>query len=156
VLNLFRMLGLMSGDRVKTESSSAIGIDKVLQSGVREAADIDVLATRGDHSAAVLLWNYFDHDVPAADASVKLTISGLPKERLLLRHYRIDQTHSNAYTVWKEMGSPQTPTTEQYAKLKAAGQLELLDSPRWIGGQDEIALNLTLPRQSVSLLELSW
>lgn len=40
--------------------------------------------------------------------------------------------HSNAYTVWKEMGSPQNPTPGQYIKLQAAGQLQLFDSPKWI------------------------
>ena len=49
--------------------------------------------------------------------------------KVLLQHYRIDNDHSNAYTVWKNMGSPQKPTPEQYAELKAAGQLELLILP---------------------------
>ena len=49
--------------------------------------------------------------------------------RVLLQHYRIDDHYSNAYTAWKEMGSPQEPTPEQYARLQAAGQLQLLDSP---------------------------
>ncbi len=54
----------------------------------------------------------------------------LSVHRVLLQQYRIDDHHSNAYTVWKEMGSPQNPTPEQYAKLQAAGQLQLLDSPQ--------------------------
>ena len=55
------------------------------------------------------------------------------------------------------MGSPQHPTPEQYAALEAAGQLQQLDSPRWIdikGGQTK--LNIMLPRQGVSLIQLSW
>ena len=48
VLNLFRMTGMMRGDRVKVESSGAAGLDGILQSGVQGAPDIDGLATRGD------------------------------------------------------------------------------------------------------------
>ena len=62
------------------------------------------------------------------------TIAGLPKEaaRLLVRHYRIDRAHSNAFAAWQRMGSPQQPTSDQYRELEAAGQLELLESPRWV------------------------
>ncbi len=77
-------------------------------------------------------------------------------KRVLLRHYRIDETHSNAWTAWKNMGSPQQPTPEQYAALEAAGQLQELESPRWIDIGKETKLELRLPRQGVSLLQLSW
>jgi xylan 1,4-beta-xylosidase len=76
---------------------------------------------------------------------------------LLLRHYRIDDDHSNAYTAWMRMGSPQSPTPEQYERLRAAGQLQWLDSPRWIASENgTVGLAFTLPGQAISLLELSW
>ena len=55
------------------------------------------------------------------------------------------------------MGLPQQPTPEQYARLEAAGQLQLLGSPEWRrpeGGK--LALEFTLPRHGVSLLHLTW
>jgi xylan 1,4-beta-xylosidase len=107
-----------------------------------------------------MIWNYQDDDDLTGPASrVNLTISGLPADakRMLLRHYRIDQDHSNAYTVWKQLGSPQSPTAEQYSKLEAAGQLQLMDSPRWIDHRaDAIDLQFSLPLQAISLIELSW
>jgi xylan 1,4-beta-xylosidase len=55
------------------------------------------------------------------------------------------------------MGSPQSPTPDQYAKLEAAGQLELLESPQWIAAEKgTVKLDFPLPRQGVSLLRLSW
>jgi xylan 1,4-beta-xylosidase len=90
---------------------------------------------------------------------VRIGINGVPAGtgRVLLRHYRIDQTHSNAWTVWKQMGSPQKPTPEQYAALESAGQLQLLDSPHWVEAKGgEVKVDLLLPRQGVSLLQLSW
>jgi xylan 1,4-beta-xylosidase len=114
---------------------------------------------RSDHDVSVLAWNYHDDDVTGPDAKVHLNITSIPAaaKRVLLKHYRIDQTHSNAYTVWKQLGSPQDPTPAQYAELEAAGQLQQLESPRWIETQDgAVPLDLTLPRQAVSLIQLSW
>ncbi len=159
VMNVFRMLGLMSGERVEVSSSAAVSLDEMLASGVREKADVDGLAARGEHSATVLVWNYSDDEASAAEKSVELKVAGLPARahRILVRHYRIDQGHSNSYTVWKAMGSPQSPSAEQYTALKAAGQLQLLESPRWVQSKEgAVRLNFGMPGESVSLVELSW
>jgi len=159
VLNLFRMAGLMSGDRVPLTSSGAVGLDGILQSGVQAAPDIDGMATCGDREMAVMVWNYHDDDVAAPAAPVHLTLAGLPAgaARPLVEHYRIDADHSNAYTVWQQMGSPQQPTAEQYARLEAAGQLQLLGSPEWMGAKDgKLELRFALPRQGISLVKVSW
>jgi xylan 1,4-beta-xylosidase len=159
VLNLFRMAGLMRGERVQTESSGRAPLDAMLSEGVRGNPDVDALAVRSDREISVLAWNYHDDDVPAPEARVRLEIAGIPHAatRVLVRHYRIDDTHSNAWTAWKDMGSPQHPTPEQYARLEAAGQLQMTDSPRWVdvrGGRT--TLEFSIPRQDVSLMELSW
>ena len=159
VLNVFRMAGLMEGQRVAAESDGARPLDELLKSGVREAPSIDAMASKAERKLAVMVWNYHDDDAPAPPAEVRLAIAGLPAaaSRALLRHYRIDQGHSNAYSVWKEMGSPQNPTAEQYARLEAAGRLEMAESPRWVSSRNgSLEMNLPLPRQSVSLLELTW
>jgi xylan 1,4-beta-xylosidase len=55
------------------------------------------------------------------------------------------------------MGSPQTPTPEQYAQLKEAGQLELLHSPEWIVVREgKVSIGTNLPRQATSLMRLTW
>jgi xylan 1,4-beta-xylosidase len=159
ILNVFRMAGLMSGDRVQLTSSGALGLDGILQSGVQAAPEIDGMATRGDRETAVMVWNYHDDDLPAPAAPVQLTLAGLPAgaARVLVEHYRIDAGHSNAYTVWQQMGSPQQPTAEQYARLEAAGQLQLLGSPEWMGAKDgKLELRFDLPRQGISLVKVSW
>lgn len=159
VLNVFRMAGLMSGDRVATNSTSAVSVTDIIKTGVTQSPDIDALATKGDHQAAVMLWNYHDDDIPAPASDVAVKISGLPAgaKRVLLTHYRIDAHHSNAYTVWKEMGSPQPPSSEQYAKLKASAGLELLESPRWVDvDAGTISFKTSLPRQGTSLVRVTW
>lgn len=159
VLNIFRMAGLMSGERVMTSSTGQIPLDQMMKDGVRRAPDIDAMATKGSREAAVLLWNYHDDDLLAADADVQVAIVGIPAgvKRVLLEHYRIDDSHSDSYTAWKAMGSPQTPTPEQYAKLKEAGQLQLLSSPEWVDvHHGEVMIDISLPRQATSLMRLMW
>ena len=159
ILNFFRMAGMMAGVRVVTTSSGSLALDGLVSSGVRGAPDVDALATKSERQAAVMVWNYHDDDLAAPDAEVDVNVAGIPPgvKRVLLEHYRIDETHSNAYTVWKSIGSPQSPTPQQYAQLKAAGQLELLNSPAWVDVRDgKVAIETALPRQAVSLLRLTW
>ncbi len=158
-LNFFRMAGLMRGERIAAESSAAVSAKAIAQSGVRGNPDVDALAARTEHSITVMVWNYHDDDVAGPDAPVVVKLAGIPAvaHRLLLRHYRIDRGHSNSYAEWLAMSSPQNPTPYQIELLKTAGQLQLLNSPHWIrsdGGSAEIPFSL--PRESVSLLELSW
>ncbi len=159
ILNFFRMAGLMSGERVATTSTGQVPLDDLVKAGVRQGPDVDAFATRADREAAVMVWNYHDDDLAAPVAEVRLAVAGLPAsvKKVLLEHYRIDEIHSNAYTVWKKMGSPHAPTPEQYAELKAAGQLQLLTSPTWLDvANGKATIETTLPRQAVSLLRLKW
>ena len=68
-----------------------------------------------------------------------------------------DATHSNAFTVWQNLGSPTAPTDAQYAQLVAAGQLAALGDPTVVPVANGAAmLKFALPRQAVSLLVLEW
>ena len=156
VLNLFRMAGMMRGDRVKVESSGAVPLDQILAGGVRANPAVDALAVRGDRELSALVWNYHDDELASPAVPVTLSMNGLPRQ-VLVQHYRIDDEHSNAYTVWKQMGSPQQPTPEQFARLEAAGQLQLLTSPEYRAPKDgTLALAFSLPHHAVSLVRLTW
>ncbi len=158
VLNVFRMMGMMRGGYIAAKSDRAVPIEALVNKEVA-SPETDAIATRTDHDVSVMLWNYEDWDKTDSSATVHLNITGLPKaaNRLLLRHFRIDGEHSNSYAAWKAMGSPQSPSAAQISKLEAAGQLQLLESPRYIdakaGGAE---LKFALPVQGVSLVQLSW
>jgi xylan 1,4-beta-xylosidase len=157
VLNVFRMLGQMSGNRVAVRSSAALPLGSVRDTGVRGAPDINALAAKSARSAAVLVFNYHDDDLPAPDANIDLTIDGLPNGRATLTHYRVDKVYSNSYERWKAMGSPQQPTPAQYADLEKAGQLATVAPPAPVTVQGgALALNLHLPRHGVSLVKIDW
>ncbi|CAN5906172.1 beta-xylosidase [soil metagenome] len=159
VLNVFRMMAQLTGRRVPVESSSDAGVEAIMRDGVRGAPDVAALASLAPGKIAVLVWHYHDDDVTGPEASVTLALGGLPMAvgDARVTHYRIDDTHSNAYGVWQRMGSPLAPTAAQYAQLVAAGQLERLD-----GGatgrveNGSLRLRFVLPRQGVSLLVIEW
>lgn len=158
-MNFFREAGLLNGERIAATSSGAVHAENIVQSGVRERPEIDAVATRRGNSAAVMVWNYADDDVAGADAQVHVAVQGMPAtvRRALVEEYRIDASHSNAYTVWKQMGSPEEPSAEQRSQLKAAGQLELMGSPRWATvDAGKLELDVEQPRESVSLLSIHW
>ncbi len=159
VLNVFRMFGLLSSERINAESPAALPVDEVLRGGVRGQPDIKAIATRKDHEVEVLVWNYYDDDVPADPATIDLSVSGLPANasQAVLEHFRIDAEHSNSFTAWKEMGSQQSPSPRQYEQLERAGQLQLLASPSYIRIENGAAhLQFSLPRQGLSLLRIGW
>ena len=159
ILNFFRMAALMQGTRVATGSDGQIPLETLLAKGVREQPDVDAMATTDGHTAAVLVWNYHDNAETAPDTATSIRLTGLPARvhRVLLTHFRIDDHHSNAYTVWKDMGSPQHPTTAQYEQLQRRAGLALLNAPVWLEVRDGgVEIDTIMPRQSVSLLRLTW
>jgi len=157
VLNVFRMLGKMSGDRLRVESSGAAPTEVIRDRGVREAPDVHALAARAARSVTVLVWNYHDDDLPAPAANVDLVIDGIPDGRPTLTHYRVDADRSNSYEAWKKMGSPQKPTPDQYAQLEKAGKLQSLGRAERVRVEKgQLRVTFTLPRQGVSLLKVDY
>jgi len=158
---------MLGNERVKATSSSSLSTEDVVRNGVRAQPDINVIATRKDkvkdkdkaREIEILVWNYHDDDVLFPAAAIDLAITGLPADakRGLLEHFRVDSDHSNAFAAWKEMGSPQSLSENGYKRLESAGQLQLLDSPAWVEMQQgNVRLQFMLPRQSLSLVRLSW
>lgn len=160
VLNVFRMFGMMEGNRVEVKQNNlAYNYLKVRDESVRGVnPDINAIAAKGKNSATVMVWNYHDNNdlnVPASPVEIKL--EGIPADKVLLNHYRIDQEFSNSYTAWKKMGSPQKPSPEQIAELEKAGQLQLFTSPEWVKiVNGKVVIKMELPRQGVSFLQLLW
>ena len=158
VLNTFRMLGQMSGNRVEAVSSASLPVTEIRDKGVRGAPDISALAARSPRSATVLIWNYHDDDLPAPAAPIRLSVEGLPAGRATVTHHRIDEEHSNSYAVWLKMGSPQKPTPSQLAELEKASELQELTPARQmtIGRDGRAAMEFDLPRKSVSFVKVTW
>jgi xylan 1,4-beta-xylosidase len=159
VLNAFRMLGLLGGRRLAVINARAVPLDEILNSGVRGRPDVNAIATRRDREITILAWNYHDDDLSAPDAPVELAATGMPPvvKRVLIEHFRVDSSHSNAYAEWQRLGSPMQPSAHEYRQLEESGQLQPLGSPQWRSVKEgKLKLEFTLPRQGLSLLRITW
>jgi xylan 1,4-beta-xylosidase len=159
VLNVFRMFSKMSGQRLDVQSDHAVALDAILRSGVRGRPDVMALASLDQDRLCILAWHYHDDDVPGPPADVEIAVVGLPAgaNQARLEHFRIDEDHGNSFAAWKRLGSPQSPTDEQYAQLLDAAKLAALAPPATVRLEDgQAKLSFSLPRQAVSLLVLEW
>lgn len=132
VLNVFRMFGLMRGNRIPVDNA---------------------YVTADKHALYILVWNYTDDDLPGPVATTNIVLTNLPAKKIKLTHYRIDDNHSNSYEQWKKMGAPQNPTSAQYRDLEASGQLQQPEPPRTLSTTN---FTVSLPPHSVSLLKLDY
>ena len=159
VLNVFRMFGKMGGQRVAVVNATALTLPDIHDQTQTQRPDIGALATvdAKAHTAAVLVWNYHNDDLPAPASEIELTLRGLPAASPKLQEFRVDHDHSNAYTAWQALGSPQDVSAAQRTTLEQAGQLALLAPATTVQTKNgQAVLHVTLPRQGVSLLRLSW
>ncbi|SFU83102.1 GH39 family glycosyl hydrolase [Pseudoduganella namucuonensis] len=158
VLNVFRMFGMMEGNRIAVNGKLAYDAGSIRANGVRGGeTDINALATRGKRSITVMVWNYHDDDVQDAGSPVELDIAGVPASKVKLTHYRVDGQYSNSYAAWQRMGSPKAPTAKQIAELEKASQLAMLGKPSTVQVKNQRAtVKMQLPRQAVSLVRLEY
>jgi xylan 1,4-beta-xylosidase len=155
VLNVFRLFAQLGPQRLQAISSAQVPLDRIVAEGVRGDTDVGTLATRSpDGDVAVLVWNYHDDDVPGPDAAVRLTVKG-SKKNANATVWRVDESHGNAFSAWKRMGTPQSPNSSQYAQLEQASQMvpETVQTQAGRGGARE--LELSIPRQGVALVIFS-
>jgi len=141
VLNVFRMYGMMRGRRVYLNGP-----------------DSSAMAVAGDRQLAIMIWNYTDDDLPGEAVPMTLRVQHLPLGRVKLEQFCIDEEHSNAYAVWKKMGSPSTVGGDTYRKLEEAGKLAMLAAPKRVrlSKEGETTVGIVLPAHAVSLLVWKW
>ena len=158
VLNVFRMFGMMRGERVAVGGDQAYDAASIKTGGVRgERTDINALATRDKRSVAVMVWNYHDDDIIDAGSPVSVEIAGIPASQVTMRHYRVDNDMSNSYTAWKRMGSPANPSAAQILQLQRASELAQMGSAKKLKVRNGNAIiSMRLPRQAVSLVTLTY
>ncbi|MEO7215346.1 beta-xylosidase [Mucilaginibacter sp.] len=160
VLNVFRMFGMMKGARVQVTGNRTYDLKTILDSSIRGSqTDIGGLAAKNDQQVTVMVWNYADKDKQSNAEPVTVNITGLRSgaKKVKLTEYRIDDEHSNSYTVWKKMGSPAAPTAAQVLQLEQAGKLKTIGKPMVLAvANASISEVINLPRQGVSLLYISY
>ncbi len=159
VLNVFKMLGMLEGNRIPLVSEGALGADRIIADRVIRRPDIDGMAAAGEDSARIMVWNYHDDVAPALPQPVRLSVIAPDSAagRARVTHFRIDDEHSNAFTRWLKLGSPGSPSAEMASELKKSGELETLGPAVFLPVREgKIGLDFDLPRHAVSLIEIRW
>ena len=158
VLNAHRVLAMMTGgQRLRASSSGQVSMKDVLADSVRNETDVGVMASTLNGTVYVLVWHYHDNLLDMPDVSVGVEIGGLRSfsGKVNVTHWRIDQQHSDAYSVWQDMGSPETPSKSEHQQLVESGKLKMLHDPTTIEVRNAtVTLNFTLPIRGTSLLVL--
>nr|WP_240895853.1 hypothetical protein [Kineococcus siccus] len=157
-LNAYRALAQLGSRRLDATSSAASppeDLDAGDGRSMRE--EVDVLASRADDGrVSLLVWRHTDdqHQHDDETASVDVAVTGLAPGSYRLTHHRIDARHSNAHTVWQELGSPQDPTPEQLAAMTSRQGLEELAPAQDVAVDGTFTTRLDLPLPAVSLVVL--
>jgi xylan 1,4-beta-xylosidase len=159
-LNAYRALARLGERRVEATSDAAHAVTLLDEAHGRSMPEeIDALASRSSSgTVAVLVWRHTDdqYQRDESDADVTVQVAGLDAGAYTLSHFRIDADHSNSHTAWVAQGSPQLPTDEQVAAIKARQGLEELEPARQVeasGSSLELAVTLPLPAVSLLVLE---
>ncbi len=156
-LNGYRMLSRMGATRVAATSNAAWQVselDDTDGSSMRE--EIDSLASRHEDGTVVaLVWRHTDdqYQTDEAQTAVSVTVQGLQDKAYQISHYRIDSDHSNSHTVWKSLNSPQDPTEDELATIKARQGLEEFEPATSVSAANgSLSVDVSLPLPSASLL----
>jgi xylan 1,4-beta-xylosidase len=163
VLNAFKLLGSLRGDRLPVVSSGARPLSDILESGVRGEPDVDALATIDGDRIQILVWHYHDNLVDGPSVPVRLEVAvppafgaSQPTRAVGVTHRRVDATHGDAFTVWVSQGRPATPSAPELAALRDAMEPVLLSpTERVVVAEGAVSLSFDLPRFGISLLELA-
>src|SRR5690606_8584344 len=133
LMNAYRLFAKLGGRRLGAESDAAWPADDLSGREHGMPEEVDALASIAEDGAvAALVWRHAD-DQYASDAEATATaleFTGLASSSYTAAEYRIDAAHSNAHTMWEELGSPQDPDTETLARIRARQGLETVGEPR--------------------------
>ncbi len=113
------------------------------------ASDSMLVTRRTDGSLVLAVWNFSLPDDPGHIAKMSIHLKGVAANRQA-EISQVDAEHGSALTVYRAMGSPLSPTPQQYAELKKAAELPAARVETIQNG----TISLTLPPKSLFLIEL--
>jgi xylan 1,4-beta-xylosidase len=120
---------------------------------------VDGVASLNNDSTVlcVLAYNFYKNVDSKGTDTIKLLINNIPfNGKIKIEHYRVDSTHSNAFSAWENMGSPHDLNADQLKLLKSKHNLERFEPDIYTNlSTHSYIKTIALPRQSVSLITMS-
>jgi xylan 1,4-beta-xylosidase len=159
------LFGLLTRNGIRKANYNAfkalhmLGTSRILIKA--EGTTLNGIATYNHDKVSILLYNsLYDRDKENGDSKfdriINFSVNNIPWPRVSLKHYRIDEKRSNAFSAWKDMGAPQNCNEEQLEYLREKMDLEtieVLDSVDTIRGKLKSCFEMPMP--SVSLIEIT-
>ena len=120
-----------------------------------EKTEIGIFPTKAkDGRLAIMIYRFQpDKTKEVTDRHIKLKIEGL-KGRYEIGHYRIDHEHCNAYTAWCERGKKPHSNQKEREEILQAGKWKLWYPREIVQVEESFDMDLILPENAVSLIEL--
>ena len=145
--NAYRLLHMMGTTALKFSGGS----------GDNDGVDGFALLNEDSTQIAVMVYNYYlnlKNNGPADEVALQLTnIPFPPNQGLTVRHYRIDETHSNPYGVWVRLGKKTSPSAAEWDSIRAHEKLEEIEQESVVQFDGSpINQSFSMPRWSVSML----
>jgi hypothetical protein len=106
----------------------------------------------------ILVYDYFATLNSSGTDNVTVNVSNLPPalagKMLFVTHFRVDETHSNPYSVWTSQGNPVNPTEAQWQAMKQAQHLALFQPVAKTAVTTSFTTTFSIPHQAGSLVLL--
>jgi len=159
-----RVFGLMTFQGVRKAPFNAfkmlsyLGPKRLMSGGGTSSDGVDGMATMsaGDDEIQILVYNYFATLNTTGSDDVTVTVNNLPSplvgQEVFVTHFRVDETHSNPYSVWVGQDSPRNPTEAQWQAMRQAQHLALLQPVSKTTVTSTYTTTFSLPRQAASLV----
>jgi xylan 1,4-beta-xylosidase len=159
-----RVFGLMTFQGVRKAAFNALrmlsylGPRRLLSGGGTGGDGVDAMATMSANNdeLQILVYNYFATLNTIGSDTVNVNVSNLPAtlvgKELFVTHFRVDESHSNPYSVWASQGSPTNPSEAQWQAMRQAQHLALLQPVSKTTVSATYTTSFTLPRQAGSLV----
>ena len=145
ILNAYKMLAMLGDNLVEGRVAG-------------DAPNLEVIAAGDEARIAVLVSHhvskYWKNDGPAAEVALRVATAWKEPVAATVTHWRIDEDHSNAYTIFRKLGRPERPTPDQTAQIRERMGLETLGQPEKATVGDTFQTNFELPCNGVSLIEI--
>ena len=109
ILNAYKLLHRLAPELVATSIISSNN-------------HISAFATRDPKRITIIVTNYqydrINNDGPSYPVTLNVDTQWKPGTKVILNHWRIDNNHSNSYTAFKELGSPELPNPLEIDEVK--------------------------------------
>ncbi len=145
ILNAYTLLSKMGPEMLTVKTSESNG-------------NVIAYASRDKNRITVVVTNYqsdqINNEGITYPVSLNINMPWKPNTKLTIKHWRIDQDHSNAYTIFKKLGAPALPNPIEVDEIKSRMRLELMNNPETKQAGDLKNITFQLPCNAVSLIEI--